>query len=398
MIWAFYFFAAVLVLLSIKSFLSGLRYRQFFIDELKKPPSTFSPFVTVIAPCRGLDEGLYANLGSLFLQDYPAFEIIFVVDDEDDPAVAVIDMVMDAATVPSRLVVAPKAAGCSQKVENLCEAVLHADAVSQAFVFVDSDTRVGSGWLRGLICALEDPDVGASTGYRWFISDRPTFASEMQAAWNASIASALGPNRSSNFCWGGSMAIRRDTFEAVDMREKWRGTLSDDFAVTRAMKAAGRHVAFAPQAMTASFGNCTLRELFEFTTRQMKITRVNAPHLWLMTLFGSVVFNSVLVAAFCIVIFSRGNGLPVLISLAVLALVSIFSIGKAWVRCDAVGRALPAYERQLRRQMLPQNTLWLLTGVVFSFNSVAALFSRQMTWRGIRYELKSPNETVIITD
>ena len=51
--------------------------------------------------------------------------------------------------------------------------------------------------------------VGAATGYRWFISNNPTFASEMRCAWNASTASALGPNTNTNFCWGGSSAIRR---------------------------------------------------------------------------------------------------------------------------------------------------------------------------------------------
>ena len=30
----------------------------------------------------------------------------------------------------------------------------------------------------------------------------------MSSAWNASIASALGPNTKTNFCWGGSMAGR----------------------------------------------------------------------------------------------------------------------------------------------------------------------------------------------
>ena len=32
------------------------------------------------------------------------------------------------------------------------------------------------------------------------------------------------------------MAIRRDVFENINMREKWRGTLSDDFAVTQHIK------------------------------------------------------------------------------------------------------------------------------------------------------------------
>ena len=120
----------------------------------------------------------------------------------------------------------------------------------------------------------------------------------MRSAWNASIASALGPNTKTNFCWGGSMAIRRDVFERVGMREKWRGTLSDDFAVTRAMNEAGLPIVFVPQALTASVEDCSFREMLEFTTRQMKITRVYARPLWLLSFVGSAVFNAVMIAAF----------------------------------------------------------------------------------------------------
>src|SRR5437870_1718912 len=112
----------------------------------------------------------------------------------------------------------------------------------------------------------------------------------MRSVWNASIASALGPNTTSNFCWGGSMAIRRDVFDAVDMREKWLGTLSDDFAVTRAMNAAGLPIVFVPRALTASVEDCSLSKAVEFTNRQMKITRVYAMPLWLISFVGSGLF------------------------------------------------------------------------------------------------------------
>ena len=219
----------------------------------------------------------------------------------------------------------------------------------------------------------------------------------MRSVWNASIASALGQNTRSNFCWGGSMAIRRDTFERLEIREKWLGTLSDDFTVTRAIKAAGLPIVFVPQALTASVGDCSFGETVEFTTRQMKITRVYATPLWLMSLVGSAVFNAVMITAFLIVVLSRNNGPPVWISIAVLVLVTVFSTGKSWLRLTAVRLALPEHEAELQRQAWTQNTLWILAPNLFLYNSLASLVSRRMTWRGIRYELKSPTETVIIT-
>ena len=84
MIFVFYFFAAVLVFLSYKSFRGGIDYLNFFKRELAKPPSDFTPFVSIIAPCRGLDEDLEENLAALFRQKFPRYEVIFVVDSEKD--------------------------------------------------------------------------------------------------------------------------------------------------------------------------------------------------------------------------------------------------------------------------------------------------------------------------
>jgi cellulose synthase/poly-beta-1,6-N-acetylglucosamine synthase-like glycosyltransferase len=296
------------------------------------------------------------------------------------------------------LIVAPKADGCSQKVANLREAVLHADERSRVFVFVDSDTRPLASWLRHIVAPLADERVGAATGYRWFISETPTFASEMRSVWNASIASALGPDTASNFCWGGSMAIRREIFERLEIREKWQGTLSDDFAVTRAMNQAKLPIVFVPQAITTSIESCTFGEMLEFTTRQMKITRVYARSLWLVSFFGSGLFNVVMIAAFLIILVSRSNSFASGFSVATILIVFICSVGKSWLRLRAVELVLVAHAAELRRQYWTHNTLWLLTPAVYFYNSLAALISRQLTWRGIRYELKSPTETVIIGD
>jgi cellulose synthase/poly-beta-1,6-N-acetylglucosamine synthase-like glycosyltransferase len=394
----FYFFAAVLVFLSYKSLRGGIAYLDFFRRELARPASGFTPFVSVVVPCRGLDDGLEKNLSALFRQDFPAYEVIFVTGDETDESVKIIEEVSreGAGRAKSKMIFAGKAAGESQKVHNLREAVLHVSEESEIFVFVDSDARPNEKWLRNLIAPLEDEKIGAATGYRWFVSKKSGFASEMRSVWNASIASALGANVKSNFCWGGSMAIRRATFEKLRMRERWRGTLSDDFAVTRAMREAGLPVYFVPRALTASVEDCSLRELFEFTTRQMKITRVYAPHLWKQSFAGAFLFNLVFVWGIFIIAFNSINTLAFWFAAASLFLISAFSTGKAWLRLNAVRLILKDYEKDLRRQFRAQNTLWIFSPALFLYNCACALVSRKIRWRGIAYELKSPAETVII--
>lgn len=393
MLITFYILAAMLIFLSYKSFRGGIDYLNYFRAELGKPNNGYTPFVSIIAPCKGLDEGLRENLQALIGQEYPAFEVVFVVDDERDAAVAVIE---EIAGKIGKLAVAARTSESSQKVENLREAVLHVSPESEVFVFVDSDVRPSREWLRNLVAPLVDENIGAATGYRWFISKRPTFAGEVRSVWNASVASALGPNTATNFCWGGSTAIRRATFEKLNVREKWRGTLSDDFAQTRVLNEAGMPIHFVPRAVTASVENCSFRELVEFTTRQMKITRVYKTNLWLMSFLGSGLFTFVMITAFLILVFAGRNSTAVWVAIAAIVLVSLFSIGKSWLRLKAIRLVLGQYENELSRQMWTQNTLWLLSPPLFFYNCWAALISRRLKWRGTVYELVSPHETRIL--
>lgn len=399
MLFIFYFFAAVLILLSLHSLRGGLEYLRFFRLKLSEEPGELAPFATVFAPCKGHDQGLGENLRALFLQDQIAYEIVFAVDDENDPAVNVIRSLMtENSRISAKLVIAPKAARTSQKIENLLAAIKHASSASQTFVFVDSDARPQKDWLRSLVAPLADPLIGAATGYRWFIAERPSLATEIRASWNASIASALGPNTKSNFCWGGSMAIRRDAFEKLNIAEAWSVALSDDFAVTNALKNAGLKIEFVPAALTPSVENCTFRQMLEFTTRQMKITRVYSPHLWLLSWFGSGLFCSVMLTSAVIVTTWPPSSLAFVIATLTILAVSACSIGKAHLRSKAAELVLIEHQDEMKAQRKWQLILWQIAPAVFFYNCVAAAISRRLTWRGITYELKSPTETVIIAD
>ena len=397
MTYVFAVFAAILIYFSLRSLIGGFEYLRYFRRSLTETPHEFTPFASIIAPCRGVDQGMRENLRALLTQEYPAYEVIFVVDDENDAAVPMIENAA-AGFSNSRIVVASHAVRSSQKVENLRVAVKYASSGSRVFVFADSDARPSATWLSSLVAPLSDPNIGAATGYRWFISSKPTLASELRSVWNASVASNLGPNTRGNFCWGGAMAVTRKTFENLEIREKWEGTLSDDFALTKVLNDAGMPIVFVPAALTASVEGCTFGEMLEFTTRQMKITRVYAAPLWILSFIGSGLFCTVMSAALLIAALYPRNGPIVWISIATLAIVSVCSIGKAWLRLNAVRLALVDHRSEIDRQYWTQLTLWSLTPAIFLYNAAAALFSRRLKWRGIHYLLKSHRETVIIAD
>ena len=398
----FYFFATIAIWLGLISLRNGVRFVRYLQAELAQEYPEFTPFATVFVPCRGIDDGLEENISAIFAQDYPAFEIVFVSDRADDPAFAVIEEPQRSfnreSGPPIRFVVSGPATDSGQKVHNLRVAVAKADPQSEILVFVDTDARPQPFWLRSLIGPLRDPDLGATTGYRWFVPVRGGMASHLRSVWNAAIASALGEQPEKNFCWGGSTAIRRQTFEDCKVADDyWRGTVSDDFALTRALHDRGLPIKFVPQCLTASFEDCTVGELIEFTTRQLKITRAYAAHLWRGVLVGSALFVLVFFGGMALVITRVLLGLTFATPLGLLLIIFALGAMKSHLRRRAVSQVITDRRVSSFGATLAHLTLWPVASVLYLYNALAAAVSRRITWRGITYELKSQTETVILS-
>jgi ceramide glucosyltransferase len=382
----YYFLAVVSCWFGLQSLLSGIRYAAYVRRETSRPLPDFQPFVSVIAPGRGLEPGLIDNLRPLVAQDYPRYEVLFVFDALDDPAIKIVDELKSTFT---RTIIAGPATDSGQKVHNLRVAVNEVDPESEVLVFVDSDARPAMDWLRKLVAPLADETLGASTGYRWFIPDRGGIASRLRSVWNASVASALGSDTAKNFCWGGSTAIRLNTFRSLNVSDRWRGSVSDDFTITHVLKEAKLPIHFTPNCLVASVGDCDFRELLEFTTRQIKITRVYAHHLWLPLLLGSALFAIAFFGGLILIgVHPRSFAAYIFPSI-------IFALGaaKSFIRFRAVSTVLKTSNIDLVAHAL----LWPFASLLYLYNAVIAGFSRRIKWRGITYELKSPTEAVIIS-
>jgi cellulose synthase/poly-beta-1,6-N-acetylglucosamine synthase-like glycosyltransferase len=339
-----------------------------------------------------LEPGLPDNLRSLVEQDYPRYEVLFVFDRADDPAIEIAESLKKNGF--TRIVVAGPARESGQKVHNLRVAVTEVDPEAEALVFADTDARPGKIWLRRLVAPLADDTIGASTGYRWFLPVNGGIASRLRGVWNASVASALGSDTSKNFCWGGSTAIRRATFERLGISEHWRGTVSDDFTISRVLREAKLPIHFTPNCLVPSISDCDFKELLEFTTRQIKITRVYSAHLWLPLLLGSALFTLVFFGGILLLSLQILSGV---LPLLVLLLIFLLGATKAFVRWRAVGIPLAAYRSMMNRDLPAHLFLWPIASLLYLYNAIVAGFSQRINWRGITYDLKSPSEAVIIS-
>jgi cellulose synthase/poly-beta-1,6-N-acetylglucosamine synthase-like glycosyltransferase len=269
-------------------------------------------------------------------------------------------------------------------------------AETQVLVFVDSDVRVSSNWLRSLVAPLRNPDLGATTGYRWFSPETGGFASQLRSVWNASIASALGENTMRNFCWGGSTGIRRSVFEELKVRDHWRGSVSDDFTITHVLQRAKRPIFFVAECLVPTFEGCSLTELLVFTNRQLQITRVYAPHLWKPLFIGSALFVLTFFGGLALVATEAISGPAPYLPASIILLIFVLGAVKSFIRFQVVDAIMERHQLKRDSGLTPHLLLWPVSSLLQLINCIVAGLSRRIRWRGITYELKSPDETVII--
>jgi ceramide glucosyltransferase len=373
----------------------GVLWLQMARRRLAKATGFFTPRVALFCPVKGMEPGLAENLAALTEQDYRDYEIFLAIAGVDDPAYRVLEHVAASSKPPVHIVRAGRAQDCSDKVNNLRAAVEQAGEGFDVFVFADSDGRPARRWLARLVAPLADGRLGAATTFRWLIPMRGGFWSALASAWNASIATYLGEH-DNNFCWGGGTAIRRSRFQETGVLQAWRGSVSDDYSLTNAVRDAGFRIEFVPECLVASLGDVDARGFFEFTTRQLIITRVYAPRLWKIAGLGHGFYCAALLLGFGSWLASLASGEPgihfLTLSLLLLGVAAI----RGTLRLAAVLDLLPEWRDTLVAYAWAWTLLAPIVPFVYVYNAAVAAFSRRIRWRGVRYELVSSRQTRLI--
>ena len=363
--------ALVLAVLSLR----GERKRAAYVARRLSETSESLPPASVIVPVKGEDEGLRENLAALASLDYPDYELLVV-------ARTAADIPPGVLPARAKIVLAHGAGGpTAEKVQNLQSAVKAVRQRSQILAFADSDTRVTRRWLRALAAPLGEPGVGAATGYRWFLPVPPTFWGLMRGVWDAVVAGTLGPG-DNRFAWGGAMAIRKETFIEARVADYWKNTLSDDYALSAAVHAAGLAIAYAPGALAPCLDHIAAAGFFRWMRRQLAIARVYDPRQWWPPLVAHIFYCGGMAAS--VVAAAKGY------RLAELALVAQLFPGmwKGFNRAALAKAALPEYDAWFRRHAWVY-TVWVpLATWVWLVGLAASAFANSIEWRGYRYGLK----------
>jgi ceramide glucosyltransferase len=238
-----------------------------------------SPPVTLLKPLCGAEESLYENLRSFFLQEYGEYQIVFGVRDAADPAIAVVErLVQEFPRVPTKLVINAQQHGSNRKVSNLINMLPYAR--HDVLAIVDSDAHVDETYLAKITAALGQEGVGLVTcTYRSIPADglwsrlgamyiNDWYIPSVLLAW-------LFGHR--GFASGQTLCLQRRTLEAIGGLLPIANHLADDYELGERVRKTGLRAVLSDYVTRTEHYEPTLNHLLGHEIRWMRTIRALQP-------------------------------------------------------------------------------------------------------------------------
>jgi len=207
------------------------------LAELRASPG-FTPPLSLLKPLHGSEPGLEADLESFFVQDYPAYEILFCTRSPDDPGLALARRV--AGRHPNIHAAFLSTNGqpdyINAKVASM--ELMESAAAHDILVISDSDVRVAPDYLRSVALPFADPRVGGLTcPYRGVAVEGGIWARLEAVGMSVEMTAGVLAARAMEgmqFTLGPTMAFRRATVR------KWADSKSQPTTVPTTLCSATR--------------------------------------------------------------------------------------------------------------------------------------------------------------
>ncbi len=254
---------------------------RFFRQSSDSPAKNldFTPPVSNLKPVRGLDPEAYENFASYCRQDYPDYELIFCVGDENDASVPVLQKLMrDFPERQIRILYGSGRTAINDKVAKLVRLVR--EARNEVLVINDSDVRVEPNYLRTVVAPLRNPKVGGVTCLYVSIHDK-SFAQHLHSIGMISdfypgilVARQLDGIK---FALGQTIVTTRAHIAAFGGYESLENRPADDLLAGRLIAGQGFEVELLPYAVQTVPDYDSLKDLFIKRLRWMTVMRHMRP-------------------------------------------------------------------------------------------------------------------------
>ena len=349
---------------------------------------------------RGDDPSLRGSIEGALSQEYgDQYQVCIVVDHESDPSLAVLEDLQKKHPHGNRLsysIMEAPLKTCSLKCHSLSQAVASLPPEIEYIALLDADVRPHRTWLAELTAPLSDQSVGGVTGTQWF--EPPAGAGMgtwLRSVWNggATILTIHFANP-----WAGSFAMRRSDMLASGLIERWQKSMVDDGPIRTAMQSIDKQIRFAPSLVMVNREHCTLGYTFRWAARMLTWSRLYEPTFWI-TILHALFSNAVMLANFAVLLAGLAGWLPkasIWISLAALILAGILCAAAFCVSRSCVDASAKLRSESLS-PLTSRHWLWAFAcaapaHLMFGWGCAAALLTKEIVWRGIRYRIKSSKE------
>ena len=349
-----------------------LAAQRFMRRESRRVLPNYTPPVSLLKPVRGVDFGSRENFLSLCTQDYPDYEILFAVSDENDPAVPLIREL--AKEFPHRhiqLFFGAEPIGANRKVNKQIR--LAREARHEILVLTDGDVRVGRNYLREVVAPFADTKIGAVTSFYRGIA-QPSLGAELEAIgassdffagvlvaeWKEGMTFALGASIVTTKAW----VAKIGGFAAIADQH------SDDYELGHRIAKAGGEVLLSRESVWTMYPAQSARGFWEHQVRWARTVRLCRPWSYLGLIFTHGLPWALLAAA---VAPTKWIAATYVAAYLALRLAMAWSVGVRVVGDDS-----------LRRK------LWLipLRDATYFAVWIASFLSNKITWGGEEYTME----------
>jgi len=338
---------------------------------------SFTPPVSLLKPVHGVDFGSLENFESFCCQNYPAYEILFAVNDDSDPAVPLIRDV--AARFPDRnirLISGAPQIGANKKVNNLI--ALARAARHEIIILTDGDVRVLPNYLREVVAPFADTRIGAVTSFYRGITQE-NLAAELEALgaasdffggvfvadWMEGMTFALGASIATTKSW----VAKIGGFEAIaDMH-------SDDYELGHRIAKAGGKVVLSHELVWTMYPAQSVRGFWNHQVRWSRTVRLCRPLSFIGLIFT--------------------HGLPWAVAAAVVAPTT--SIAAGYIASYLALRLIMAWTVGVRAvdDATVRSKLWLVPfrDAIHFIVWLASFASNKISWGGEQFTMREGRMT-----
>ena len=346
----------------------------------------FCPPVSVLKPLKGLDDNLFDNLESICLQDYPEYEVIFSLQDYNDPAYKVVRKIRDKYPDNNITILVERCeVGLNPKVNNLIPA--YRIAKYEHVLISDSNVFVNRDYLQSIVKPMSDPAVGLVSNI-------------IRGAGGRSLGSIFENLHLNSFVLGSvcfldrflkmpcvvgkSMLMKKADLDAIGGLKAFKDVLAEDYMIGKKMQQQRKSVILSSHVIQNINEYWGVRRFLNRHTRWGKLRWRIGGASYISELIGNPVFMSFLP----LIIYGPSElTMSFVLIVSTLKILGDMVIGNALASADAESSSSgnesapssPLSVHSLRYFLTPVKDL--LIGLVW----FVPLISNTVVWRGNRY-------------